>query len=145
MPSTQPEVVKGHYRHFDVARDTGVRDFCTTNKLYFEKGKLYYELVKPVLVQGTKRIILQDRSTGKLYTGRWAREVLGLPTYDRDVKLSAIHLSRYRVFIQSTSVNRKLVAGQGILYQVPAPVASEAAVQIVLTVWDRLASDTDLI
>lgn len=141
----QPEVVRGHFRRFSVSRTMNVKDFCALNKLFFERGKLYYELVKPVLVQGTKTIILMDRTTGKLYTGRWAREMLGLPTYDRDVKLNAVHLSRYHVFIQSTSNNRKLLAGQQVLFAVPAPAVSEPAQPAVLTVWDRLASGDDLL
>ena len=144
MPLHQPEVVKGHFKILKVIRDTSIKDFCVANKLRFERGKGYYELVKPVLVQGTKRIILLDRTTGKLYTGAWAREMLGLPTHDRDVKLNAVHLTRYRVFIQSTSNNRVLLSGQGFLYQVPAPAASEVKPVDVLTVWDRLAGD-DLI
>jgi len=141
--SSHPEVVKAHLRTFRIEAHIGIKDFCAANGLKFERGKLYYELVKPVLVQGTKKIILADRATmTKFSTGRWVREQLGLPTTDRDAKLNAFHWGAYRVFIQSTSNNRKLLPGQMILYEVDAPKVPTVN---ILSVWDRLAGDDDLI
>jgi hypothetical protein len=56
-----------------------------------------------------------------------ARELLSLPLHDEDIRLRTAHLEEYAVFIQSTSVNRKLIAGTRLLYEIPdwdAAVAS---------------------
>jgi hypothetical protein len=52
-----------------------------------------------------------------VYGGDDARQLLGLP--DGDARIQIQNLATYQVFIQSTSVNRKLVRGTNILY-IPA-------------------------
>jgi hypothetical protein len=58
-----------------------------------------------------------DRKTGDMFSGRKAREMIGLPE-GTDARLSPTALAQYRVFVQSTSANRKLVGGTGFLYEV---------------------------
>ena len=84
----------------------------------FSLGICYYELTKPEKVQETKKIIIRNRASLKTYAGHDARSLLGLPNYG-EVKLIPANLGDYKVFIQSTSVNRKLVGDtQLVIYQV---------------------------
>lgn len=79
-------------------------------------GGAFYQLTKPEpKVQPQKQIILRDKLTGKLYGGRDTRSLLGLPS-NGDVKLSPGDQGQYDVFVQSTSVNRKLIAGTDVVY-----------------------------
>lgn len=79
-------------------------------------GGAFYQLTKTeAKVQPYKQIILRDKSSGKLYGGQGTRDLLGLPQFG-EVKLSPGDQGRYDVFVQSTSVNRKLVAGTEVVY-----------------------------
>jgi len=59
-----------------------------------------------------------DKASGDMYTGDKARELLGLVGADPKAKVKPVALDKYRVFVQSTSYNRKLVGGTGFLYEV---------------------------
>lgn len=76
-------------------------------------GSAYYELTKPENVQAKKKIAIMDRATYNLYVGTSARKLLGLPDYE--VKVEPSFIPKYDIFIQSTSVNRKLVPGTKLL------------------------------
>ena len=79
-----------------------------------------------------------DKGTGDIYTGPAVRAMLGLPEWSpdkkasasrKDAKLRPVDLTKWAVFIQSTSVNRKLIGGTRFLYEVEdweAPMAAEA-------------------
>jgi len=112
-------VPPGRFQVLSVDRDMPIKAFAESQGVEFKQGRGFYELTKPVLVQGTKEIVLMSRRTGDLFTGPKAREMLGLPLHDEDVKLRPTHLDEYFVFIQSTSVNRRLIGGTRLLYEVP--------------------------
>lgn len=112
-------VPPGRFQVLAVDTDMPIKTFCESQGVTFGRGRGFYELTKPELVQGTKEVVLMDRRTGDLYTGSRAREMLDLPLHDEDVRLRPVHLTEYHVFIQSTSNNRKLVGGTRILYEVP--------------------------
>ncbi len=112
-------VPPGRFQVLMVDDDTPIKDFCTDQGVEFKQGRGFYELTKPVVVQGTKEIVLMSRTSGDLFTGTRARELLGLPLHDEDVKLRPTHLEDWIPFIQSTSNNRKLIGGTRLLYEVP--------------------------
>jgi hypothetical protein len=87
------------------------------NGLRFKVGRGFYEFTKRVKVQGYKEVIVQDRATGEMWTGDDARTLAGLPI-GRDAKLPPDPTNTWRVFIQSTSANRKLLGGTKFLYEV---------------------------
>jgi hypothetical protein len=80
----------------------------------FEKGKLFYELTKSEDLRPGRSIIVQDMQTGKVFGGDEARAVLGLD-FSQKVKVRPGKDKKRRVFVQSTSLNRKLVIGTEIL------------------------------
>lgn len=81
-------------------------------------GCAFYQLTKTEKVQEAKQICIRDRMTKAIYTGQSARDLLGLPHYGA-ITLAPHKLGDYDVFVQSTSVNRKLVGGTLLLYMRP--------------------------
>lgn len=94
--------VKAGTAGFVVIKDS-VED--ATGKSYV-KGSTFYELTKTEMIQSYKEICIQDRKSTAVYSGANARTLLGLP--NSDVKVSPDKHSGWRIFVQSTSVNRKL-------------------------------------
>lgn len=93
-----------------------IRPFILRHRMEHLKGAAFYQLTKTEpRVQHDKLIAIRDRSTGKIYAGKDARQMIGLPT-DRNARLHPGDHGNYDIFIQSNSVNRKLVAGTGVLY-----------------------------
>lgn len=73
----------------------------------YRVGSAYYQLTKPEKVQASKEICIQEKRSGKVFTGANARSMLGLPP--QEVKVSPADFGTFNIFVQSTSVNRKLV------------------------------------
>lgn len=76
-------------------------------------GSAYYELIKPEKIQGAKNILLQERKTGRVYEGAASRQLLGLPAHE--IKVTPGDHGDWRIFVQSTSVNRHVVPGMHVL------------------------------
>jgi len=110
--------IPSRFQVFNVTADIGVREFCDSMSIPFVKGNGYYEFIKPEIVQPGKEIVLMDRTTGNLYEGDVARFIAGIGANTEKAKLKPTALTKYRVFVQSTSVTRKLTTGQGFLYEV---------------------------
>lgn len=92
------------------------------------KGGAFYQLVKTEpKVQDNKRIAIRDRSTGVVFAGDAARAMLALPKIGT-VRLAPDELGDFDVFIQSTSVNRKLDANTQLLYWPAVGVAFKEGV-----------------
>jgi hypothetical protein len=106
------------FQIFSVDEDSGIQDFCRKMGIVFAKGKGFYEFTKPEIVQPQKEIVLMDRVSGELYEGDAARTIAGIKKNEERSKIKPGDIPKYRVFIQSTSPNRKLIGGQGFLYEV---------------------------
>lgn len=92
-----------------------IRDYVEQKlKKVYIRGSVFYQLTKTEKVQEYKEIAIRDRIKGHVYTGASARDLLGLPEYG-EIKLVPGSHGQYDVFIQSTSVNRKLVADTDVL------------------------------
>jgi hypothetical protein len=110
-------VPPGRFQVLEVDDDCSIKDFVLKNGLTFKKGRGFYEFTKTETIQGYKEIVLQDRKTGDLFAGKAAREMLGLPE-DSTARIKPTALEKYVVFVQSTSVNRKLIGKTKFLYEV---------------------------
>jgi hypothetical protein len=106
------------FQIFTVDEDCGIKDFCIKMGITFKVGRGFYEFTKPEVVQNTKEIVLMDKVTKELYEGDIARVIAGIGTSDSKTKITPGKLEKYRMFIQSTSANRKLIKNQGFLYEV---------------------------
>ena len=67
-------------------------------------------------VQPYKLVALRVKTSGKVYCGEQAREMLGIGGLSKTVRLVPGDHGKFDVFIQSTSVNRKIAAGSEVLY-----------------------------
>ncbi len=85
----------------------------------FLKGAAFYQLTKTeARVQDGKLIAIRDKALGKVYSGDAARQMLNIPVRSPKgyVRLHPDATPQFDIFIQSTSINRKLVAGTQVLY-----------------------------
>lgn len=115
-------VLPGRFQTMLVEEDTPIKEFVESNGIKFKKGRGFYELSKAETVQQYKEVIIQDRETGEMFNGTQVREELGLlPQSEKSGANERLHKSaaeKYRVFVQSTSVNRKLINGTTFLYEI---------------------------
>ena len=100
--------------HVDIT--TPINDFVRATGAVFKIGRGFYELTKPELVQERKEVVLRDK-TGDMFSGEKARTMIGLPFGVRGRIRPMKKDFGYDVFIQSTSANRKLLAGTRFLYE----------------------------
>lgn len=104
--------VKGTLYH--VTKDGTIRDLVEnfTGSSYV-KGNTFYEISKPEMVQGYKDLVLIAKDNRKQrYSGHEARSLLNLPQHDAKVRPG--DLGNWRIFVQSTSVNRKVISGTSL-------------------------------
>lgn len=92
-----------------------IRDFVQKmlRSFTYTKGCAYYQLTKKETVQSNKNICIRENSTGKVYTGDTVRDVLGLP--DHEIRVEPAQHKQFSFFVQSTSVNRKLVGNTDVI------------------------------
>jgi hypothetical protein len=102
----------GQFRLLDVERDGRIDEFVESNlNRPYKLGEAYYQLMKPETIQPQKKIAILAKSG--VYIGDEARSLLGLPDYHIRVQPSSF--PDYKIFVQSTSVNRKLIGGTQLL------------------------------
>jgi hypothetical protein len=110
-------VPPGRFQFLEVDKDCAIKGFVLENGLRFKTGRGFYEFTKAETIQGRKEVVLMDRETGDLFSGERARQMLGLPPGET-VRIRPVNLEKYVIFVQSTSANRKLLAGSRFLYEV---------------------------
>lgn len=107
--------VTKRYKVWDVNKTTVIKDFVEEQGEHFIPGRAFYQLVKPEEVQAFKGFAIQNGKA--IYEGNdAARRLLGLPA-GGTIKLHPAQASALTIFVQSTSMNRKLHAGTKLLYQ----------------------------
>ena len=115
-------VMPGRFQTMKVTEPCDIRGFVEATGIKYKKGRAFYELSKAETVQQYKEVIIQDRATGEMFNGSQVREYLGLqPQVDAGGVKERLHKDAtkdFRVFVQSTSVNRKLVPETLLLYEV---------------------------
>lgn len=115
-------VKHGRFQVINVLNDISIKDLTQQYGLVFKTGRGFYQFTQRVEIQKNKDIVMRDDSTGAMFTGQDARTLLGLPPHcsavlsPEDVK--KLHGENVTVFIQSTSNNRKILAGTQFLYEV---------------------------
>ena len=113
-PSKLEEVIDPSLRMFLVGSTTEIKDFVESKGyMTYKKGMAYYQPTKAVVIQDFKDIIVQSVKTGKFYTGDNIRSLLGLPT--GTVEVTPAKTPDWRIFVQSTSTNRKLFPNTFVL------------------------------
>jgi hypothetical protein len=119
VTSTLQALDAGRYVLIPVDHQSAIRDFVTRAGHPYTTGCAFYELSKREKIQAGKKIAVAEkdpvtgRMTGKVFTGPAARRLLGLP--ETEVTVTPGHNEAYTIFVQSTSVNRKLIPGTKLL------------------------------
>lgn len=106
------ELASSKFRLLDVKSDGPIKEFVSDKMGSYVLGNSFYQLMKPEKVQPSKQICVRSKRTGKVFSGQNARDLLGLPNYE--VKVAPAHAD-FDIFVQSSSVNRKLIAGTKLL------------------------------
>lgn len=104
---------KSEYVLYDVTMAEQIRDCVARVVGRYAKGKAYYQLTKREEIQPQKELIVVDKRTGVAYAGKHARDLVGLKNQYQKVRPDAN--PKYDIYVQSTSVNRKLVPGTKVL------------------------------
>lgn len=90
-----------------------IRDVVESSGKHYEKGMAFYQLTKTEEVQPYKKIVIKHRKSGEAYGGDAARSLLGLGS--GLAKLAPKNTGQYDVYVQSTSVNRKIPTNGKVL------------------------------
>ncbi|WP_217164535.1 vWA domain-containing protein [Streptomyces sp. AC512_CC834] len=101
------------YELVPVTRDAAIREWVVESGHTYRTGGAFYQLSKSEKVQPKKQISVLEKKTDRVYTGPEARALLGLP--DVEVRIKPDHNDDFTIFVQSTSVNRKLVPNTRLL------------------------------
>jgi len=103
-----------HATNDGVMRNPAIREWVMNEAGHtYRTGMAFYELTKSEKIQPQKSIMVMDKRTKKVYGGEAARNLLGLP--DMEVRVKPDFNPDYKVFVQSTSTNRKLVGNTQVL------------------------------
>ncbi|MFD8544603.1 vWA domain-containing protein [Streptomyces sp. NPDC059649] len=95
------------YQLIPVDREATIRNWVIESGHTFRTGCAFYQLSKSEKIQARKQIAVLEKKTDRVYTGPQARALLGLPQVE--VRVKPDHNDDFTIFVQSTSVNRKLV------------------------------------
>jgi hypothetical protein len=102
------------YKVFPVSKEMPIKEFVEGwTKESYRIGSAYYLITKAEKIQANKSILVQDKLNGKVYAGAEARNLLGLPNYE--VKVNPVDHTKFLIYVQSSSVNRKLVPGTPLI------------------------------
>ncbi|WP_327358884.1 vWA domain-containing protein [Streptomyces sp. NBC_01304] len=104
------------YELLAVSREATIRNWVVECGHTFRTGCAFYQLSKSEKVQARKQIAVLEKKTDRVYTGPEARALLGLP--DQEVRVKPDHNDDFTIFVQSTSVNRKLIPNTRLLFMV---------------------------
>lgn len=110
------------YRILDVDDDDAqLSDVVSGAGLSYESGNGFYEVGrKKETVSANKKVVLIDKSDSSDGTDDTAQisKLLKVKLGKGKVQINSASNTKYKIFVQSTSSNRKLKAGTQVLYQV---------------------------
>eukprot|EP01122_Echinamoeba_exundans_P003143 TRINITY_DN1328_c0_g2_i2.p1 TRINITY_DN1328_c0_g2~~TRINITY_DN1328_c0_g2_i2.p1 ORF type:complete len:432 (+),score=113.17 TRINITY_DN1328_c0_g2_i2:1290-2585(+) len=98
----------------DVKNAATAKDIIADAGLPFGTGCAFYEVLKSESVSKAKLIVVYDEKNKAWLENDDARKAAGLPV-GKDGKIAP--KAGLRIFVQSTSPNRKIPAGSGLLYK----------------------------
>lgn len=116
-------VENGKFVELTIKKKMPIRDFVRSQGYTYVVGRAFYLHTKSETISMKKKILLQEKDSGQLYEGNAVREMLGLTKGASDWNIQPSNFDSrisefYRVFVQSTSVNRTLVSNTLLLYQI---------------------------
>lgn len=109
--------LKSKFKVLSVDKECPIKSLVETKLGQYQIGNAYYQLTKKEKIQSSKEIVVMEKGKPDIWGGDEARELLGLD-YSQDIKVEPGNHSKWDIFVQSTSVNRKLVRGTKLLVKV---------------------------
>lgn len=101
------------YKIVPVDRDSPIREFVQRCGYHYTVGMAHYQLTKTETIQANKTLAVVRKSTNEVFTGPQVRSLVGLPA--TSIRVKPDFNPEYDIYVQSTSVNRKLLAGTCVL------------------------------
>lgn len=101
------------YSIYAVGTTNRIDEFVKAARGTYQRGKAYYQLTKTETIQPQKDIVVVDKKTGVAYSGQ-GRHLIGLPDGEY-TRVRPTDNPLYDVFVQSTSINRKLLPNTQVL------------------------------
>merc|ERR1712142_261681 len=114
-PDGLVSVEEGRFKILQVLKKCTIKQFVLSNNLEFKCGRGFYEFTKPEIISHKKEVVLVEKSSGKMFTGRDACRMIGAGS---GIRIPPTAFETWRVFVQSTSYGRNLMGGTGFLYEV---------------------------
>jgi len=114
-PESLEAVPEDRFKILQVPKKCTIKQFVLSNNLEFKCGRGFYEFTKPEIISHRKEVVLVEKSSGRMFTGRDACRMIGAGS---GIRIPPTAFKTWRVFVQSTSYGRCLVANTGFLYEV---------------------------
>jgi len=111
----EDKMFDGRFQVLSVDRNCSIKDFVEANGLRFKKGRGFYQFTKRETIQNYKEVVIQNKVTGAIHEKGHARRLARIPSVTSEVVPTS---TGYDCFVQSTSSNRKLIAGTKFLYEI---------------------------
>ena len=105
------------FKSYNVDKECDVKTFVEDKtKNTYTLGCSYYQLTKSERIQVSKNILIMEKGKKAVWGGQEARDLIGLPS-GAEAKVVPGNHANYDIFVQSMSVNRKLVRGTKVLVE----------------------------
>ncbi len=118
--ATKLSDVSKKFKRIPVTKEGEVADAVRKAVSNYQLGNAFFELTKPEKIAPHKELLVEHKPTKKVYGGSEARVLVGLPADPKGstVRVKPGNHGDYKIYVQSTSMNRKLVRGTDVLYRV---------------------------
>ncbi len=110
----------GEYEAMAVHQKEMTSAFVSANGLRYVNGTVYYQLMKTETIQAQKEVLVAEKRTNKVFSGRQARQLIGLPD-GVSVRVKPDYNPDYDIYVQSTAPNRNLIPGTICIVLNPIP------------------------
>lgn len=107
--------MQAQFKSWTVDKESDVKTFVESHGKQYKLGSVYYALTKKEKVQSQKKVLIQEKGNKSIYGGQEARDLIGLPKGSNATVEPGNH-ANYDIYVQSTSINRKLVRGTKVLF-----------------------------
>ena len=76
-PDSLTEVNNTRFQILKVPKRCTIKQFVLSNNLVFKTGRGFYEFTKPEIISHKKEVVLVDKKTGEMFSGRDACRMIG--------------------------------------------------------------------
>lgn len=124
--------IQNHFKSWVVDKEADVKTFVESHGKRYVIGSVFYALTKKEKVQPQKKVLVMEKGSKAVYGGDQARQLIGLPQ-GLNATVEPGNHGNYDIYVQSTSINRKLVRGTKVLFD------TNLSVDLPST-WDHIAA-----